>query len=377
MTVCVLLFIPINHLSILSAAAMAAGLYLFFLGFHVLVRNRLLLTTPASKIGQAPMGPVEVGGVAAGPFTMPSPITGEPCFLYQTTAWRQRQGSKQEWEKVADETLQLPFFIADSTGQLLIEPSGSDLDLHPSFRGDYTASLLASEDIPQSVSGFFSRHGITPNRDIRVEERLIKPDDALFIAGTITANPGVQVPLLAARSDLRSNARNDIRKTDSRNPTRSQPPKQSLAPQVIRLAGGPTPAVAREMTQQAKIAAALTRAGVTGPEPWSAAGGPQSPSSSVTVEENVAPPTIAAEPLVFAPRPSEDRPNEDKPVSYRKSDDFNLTPPVVLMKGANDPTFVISFRSRKEFVSKLTWKSAAMVSGGTTMTLLGLCMLWA
>jgi hypothetical protein len=47
------------------------------------------------------------------------------------------------------------------------------------------------------------------------------------------------------------------------------------------------------------------------------------------------------------------------------------------MKGANDPTFVISFRSQKEFVSALAWKSAAMAWGGAAITLLGLYTLLA
>jgi len=45
------------------------------------------------------------------------------------------------------------------------------------------------------------------------------------------------------------------------------------------------------------------------------------------------------------------------------------------MQGANDPTFVISFRSQKEFVSALGWKSAAMVWSGAAITLLGIYML--
>jgi hypothetical protein len=47
------------------------------------------------------------------------------------------------------------------------------------------------------------------------------------------------------------------------------------------------------------------------------------------------------------------------------------------MKGANNPTFVISFRSQKKFVSSLAWKSAAMIWGGAAIALLGLYMLWA
>src|SRR5664279_3558217 len=81
-TVCLSLFIPINLLTILSSVAIAGGLYFFFVGFRLLARKRLLLTTPTSKIRSAALGLVEVNGMAAGPYTMPAPITGKPCFLY-------------------------------------------------------------------------------------------------------------------------------------------------------------------------------------------------------------------------------------------------------------------------------------------------------
>ena len=126
MAVCLALFIPINELAILSSLAIAGGLYFFVSGFRLLARKRLLLTTPTSKIRSAAMGLVEVNGMAAGPYTIPAPITGKPCFLYHTTVWQQREGKNVEWDKIADETLHLPFFIDDSTGQLLVEPLGAD-----------------------------------------------------------------------------------------------------------------------------------------------------------------------------------------------------------------------------------------------------------
>ena len=361
MTVCLSLFIPMNQLTILSSFAIAGGLYFFFVGFHLLARKRLLLTTPTSKIRSAALGLVEVNGMAAGPYTMPAPITGKPCFFYHTTAWQRRDGKKEEWEKVADETLHLPFFIDDSTGHLLVEPLGADLDLHRDFSEQYAASFFSSnlDDVPPRVSVFLSRHGIVPGRRLRIEVRSIKPEDALFIAGTLTENPGVQVRPLSPRSDARNPAPNNY----------SEP---LPAPQIIRLAAGAAASSSQQMGQQAKIAAALTRAGITKPAAWSAAGVPY---QSVAVEENAPPATVSARSKVrlHEVRLHEARPDEDQSASS----DFNLTPPVVLMKGANNPTFVISFRSQKEFVSALAWKSAAMVWGGAAITLLGLYMLLA
>jgi len=51
--------------------------------------------------------------------------------------------------------------------------------------------------------------------------------------------------------------------------------------------------------------------------------------------------------------------NVDKPSMMETP--FNLTPPVVLMKGENNPAFLISWRSQKDLVRRLAWKSAAMI----------------
>jgi hypothetical protein len=362
--VCLSVLIPINELAILSLLAIAGGLYFFVSGFRLLARKRLLLTTPTSKIRSAALGLVEVNGVAAGPYTMPAPITGKRCFLYHTTVWQQREGKNAEWDKIADETLHLPFFIDDSTGQLLVEPLGADLDLHRDFREEYAPSFFSSnflnpEDVPPRVSVFLSRHGIVPARRVRIEERSIKPEDALFVAGTLTENPGVQVRSFSPRSDY------------SYNSAPNNSAEQIPAPQIIRLANGEVPSTTQEMSQQEKIAAALTRAGITKPEAWSAAGVPY---QTIAVEESAptAPGSADKSAHAEASRPDsrqhEERLHEEQP----SPSGFNLAPPVVLMKGENNLTFVISFRSQKEFVSALAWKSAAMVWGGAAITLLGL-----
>jgi hypothetical protein len=186
--VCLFLLIPTQSVALISSGAIAAGLYLFVHGFRLLARQRSLLTTPTSKIRGIARGLVEVSGVAAGPCTTLAPVTEEPCFLYRTTAWRQREGKKNAWEKVAEETLHLPFFIDDSTGRLLIEALGADLELNPLFRGEYAPALMDSNEVPLSVVGFLSRHGIALDRVVRIEERLIKAGNsgASIFAGAST-----------------------------------------------------------------------------------------------------------------------------------------------------------------------------------------------
>ncbi len=397
MTACLFFFIPIKYLSILLSVAIGMGLYFLFLGFRLLARKSSLFAIPSSRICDAAEGLVEVSGLAAGPCTTLAPITGEACFLYRTTAWRQRNGKKNQWEKVADETLHLPFFIDDSTGQMLIEAVGADLELHPQFRGEYDASRLPLDEVPLSVSGFLSRHGVARDCKLRIEEQLIKADDALFIAGTLTKNPDVEVrpsspfghnPSKDRSGDsdnLRDNSHSDFgngpRNYYGPKPALSNSSEQIPAAEIIRLATGSTPSSTREMSQQAKIAAALTRAGMSGPQMWSTA---ELPRQALAVEEASPPATFSYRSGVRSPEEhlGKDRTDGVHPEEPRSGEQlgapgFNRTPPVVLMKGTVDTTFVISFRSQKEISSAIAGKAAAMVCGGTTIMLLGLYLLWA
>lgn len=392
MNACLFVLPPINHLTILSLIAIVGGLYFFFYGFHLLARKRVLLNTLTSKIRSAALGLVEVNGQATGPHTMPAPITGKPCFLYHTVAWQQRDGKKQEWEKVADETLHLPFFIDDSSGKVLIEPLGADLDLHRDFREEYDASFFASNffangaEVPPRITVFLARHGITPGRRLRIEEHAIKPGDALFVAGTLVENPGIQLRPFAPHSVPLANATYANSSPGNGSPsngTRNSPrdrvgnsvAESVPAAQVIKLSTGDSPSSTQEMTQQAKIAAALTRAGITRPEARSAAGVPY---QSVGVASNGESFPAVAEDEDKNKDKDKDEEARDKPTVsdvQSKPFDFDPNPPVVLMKGANDTTFVISFRSQKEFVIALGWKSTAMICVGAAIALLGVYVL--
>ena len=371
-----------NYLSILSMIAIAGGLYFFVAGFQLFARKRLLLATPTSRIRSAALGLVEVNGMAAGPHTIPAPITGNPCFLYHTTAWQQREGKKNDWEKVAEETLHLPFFLDDTTGKVLIEPLGADLDLHRDFREEYAVSFFSGlDDIPPRVSAFLYRHGVASKRSLRIEERSIKPEDALFITGTLMENPGIEVRPMPRDGDSPSSLRQaSVRQALSRN-TETNISDQP-APEIIRLYGGEDASSAQGMSQQAKIAAALTRAGITKPEAWSAAG---IPYQRLAVDEYPPPAPLRGGSKEFSESATVHNRSgsQDQFAQNQSSQDesepstFILNSPVVLMKGENDSTFVISFRSQKEFVIALAWKSGGMVWGGAAIMLLGFYILLA
>src|ERR1700690_250440 len=127
----------------------AAGVYLFFRGFRMLQFKRLVLNTPLSKVRGASMGMVELSGMAVGPTTIPAGITGDPCYYYRATAWeREQTGGRNEWKRVADERLFVPFFVQDDTGRMLVNAQGADMDVHRNFKDEFGGSFFGPPAMP-------------------------------------------------------------------------------------------------------------------------------------------------------------------------------------------------------------------------------------
>ncbi len=324
-----------ESLLIWSAIAAGAGVYWFYKGFRLLQRKRLILNTPASKIRSASMGLVEISGLAAGPYVLTSPFKQTECYYYRSVAWQLKQeGRSSKWVKVAEETLHVPFYLDDNTDKVLVDPRGADMDLHCDFHEQYHRSALFSgPGMPGCVSEFLLRHAANPNKRIKVEEYCIKPKNFLFVLGTLSQNPGLDASVMPAWAER---------------PGFSVPSNgnTAVAQEVVRLSSGALALPATEMTQQQKIAAALMKAGISNPATWAAAGAN----------------TRVATPVQTAPAVE----RESKPVNL---EGFDLHPPVVLMKGSHEPTFFISWRSQRDVVRSLGWKSSLMIWGGPALTL--------
>ena len=334
---------PMNLLAAAAAGA-AGGLYLFYRGFRLLQRKRLILNTPRSTIRSASMGLVEITGLATGPYLISSPLKQMSCYYYRSVAWEyQQRGKNSEWVKVAEESLHVPFYMDDGSGKLLVDPSGAEMDLHCDMHEEYNRSvLLSGPEMPGSVYSFLSRHGVDSSRRIKVEECCISPNNPLFILGTMSQNPGLNASIVPAWATQKSRE--------------SAPASRPLTqqPEIVNLSGESSAVPATEMTQQQKIAAALVKAGISNPAAWAVAGiSPQAAARSASS-------TSAA--VAVSPESPEESVQENK-------ESFDLHPPVVLMKGSHDPTFFISWRSQRDLVATLGWKSTLMIWGGPALTL--------
>jgi len=344
------------------------GIYLFYRGFRLLQRRQLILNTPISKIRSASMGMVELSGLAVGPYTIVAPVTARACYYYRTLVWEWKQsGKNKQWVKVAAECMHVPFFLDDNTGKAMVDPRGADLDLHRDFQQEFCDSFFTTkEEVPGPVRRFLSRHGVSTTNKIKVEEYCIKPKNALFVLGTLDENPGLEVTSEPTQDEdmaspsvanaLSSSLGNVIRRglrasgasTDSMHvgtaasaaqPSAARRPDAPV--QTIRLSVAASPTKVADMSQQQKISAALMKADIANPAAWAAAGVTSSVSGA---SEHPDTPLIG----------------------------FDSHPAVVMKKGKNNPTFLISWHSQRELANSLEWKCALMILGGPALALVSL-----
>jgi hypothetical protein len=236
---------------------------------------------------------------------------------------------------------------------VLVNPQGAEMEIHRDFHDEFSQSLFSNRlEIPANITGFLMAHGISGEKRIKVEEYCIKPKNALFVLGTLAANPGLTVTATPVRSLPAATGSMSLNlpislsvnnfSIEANGFSTLAPSKDAKGQECIPSSGSIRKL---DSEQQAKIAAALTKAGITNPTAWAAAG-----ISSAAQTVHAASSGAAA---ATAPAPEQ----------------FDVHPATVLMKGEHDPAFFISWRSQREVVKSLGWKSTLMIWGGPALTL--------
>ncbi|MCM8762188.1 MAG: E3 ubiquitin ligase family protein [Candidatus Omnitrophica bacterium] len=106
------------------------GIYFFFTGFRKLWAKRLIQNIPTSKIRSIAMGLVEINGIAIPDVLLTGPYTKVPCVFYHILVERLVRTQKSaHWVKELEIKTDIPFFVKDDTGVVMIDPSGAETDL--------------------------------------------------------------------------------------------------------------------------------------------------------------------------------------------------------------------------------------------------------
>jgi hypothetical protein len=208
-----------------------AGLFLFFRGFRIFRKYRILADTPQMPIRSVAMGLVEVHGKAKGEHRIVSPVTRTPCFFYKVDIekWIQDKNGGH-WSQARTDAHGVPFYLDDGTGQVLVDAHGAEADLIRTARRETGRNLTLSlrrlfsseERSPALASAFVSdsellsyaesvvgtaassidsgeivktlfRGGLSLARGssprYRLSEHLILPEHWYDVTGTCTENP--------------------------------------------------------------------------------------------------------------------------------------------------------------------------------------------
>lgn len=107
-----------------------AGVYLFFSGFRKFWVKRLIQNIPTSKIRSIAMGLVEINGIAESRTPLSGPYTKASCVFYHLLEERLVRTDKTTyWVKELEVKTDIPFFVKDETGSVMIDPIGAEMDL--------------------------------------------------------------------------------------------------------------------------------------------------------------------------------------------------------------------------------------------------------
>lgn len=106
------------------------GLYSFFKGFRVYREYRVVEDTPETPIRSVAMGLSRVHGKAAGDERVTSPVTRTPCYFYKVDIerWKtDRDGGS--WSHYRTDTNGVKFYLEDPSGHVLVDARDAEFDM--------------------------------------------------------------------------------------------------------------------------------------------------------------------------------------------------------------------------------------------------------
>ena len=120
-----------GRLLVASIIGFGGGIYTFLKGFREYRKYRLVADTPAIHIRSIPMGLVQIQGEARAEQTIPSPVTHTPCYLFKVVVeqWHTDSKGGGEWKHVATDVQSVKFDLQDATGNVLVDATNAELDL--------------------------------------------------------------------------------------------------------------------------------------------------------------------------------------------------------------------------------------------------------
>lgn len=174
---------------LVAIAFFGLGLFLFFKGFSSYRRYRLLADMPRAAARSASMGLVEVEGITKrGAEFVTSPVSGIPCLYYKVEIEAEKvdKEGRASWSSLATDLKGVRFYLEDSSGEILVDPTGADLDLETIAQRSTSAS-------PQGKTerGAYSKLGIDPQAEPTISDEALNQYANAFLERKRRLPPGL------------------------------------------------------------------------------------------------------------------------------------------------------------------------------------------
>jgi hypothetical protein len=130
---------------IFPVALVVVGVILFIVGFLKYREYRVLADTPQVPIRSVAMGLSHVAGTSTGGQPLTSPLTQVPCYYYEVKVEKKvKRDNQEKWEETSRERAEVPFYLQDETGTILVNPQKAEYNLPQAFGGELRPPALLS-----------------------------------------------------------------------------------------------------------------------------------------------------------------------------------------------------------------------------------------
>ena len=314
------------------------GTWIFVRGFRQFRKYRVLVDTPGIPIRSVPMGLVEIHGMARGEEQLFSPVSHTPCFYYKVEIekWMSDSEGRGSWSHHFTDQNGVRFYLQDETGKVLIDPQGAELDLNRNARCEAGGGFNR---------GFLSMFGGGKKTDPTLG---IGPSESELLSYISSAGTGLFLPQQVPATPPSGSA--------TAGTTSNGPP--SLRDARVQFDG-----FLREFRRRGRVA---TAGGDLSTILNFVRGGLARSSRTVHFGEQFR----LTEHCIVPDRPYDITGTCTENPSPRDENDRNL-----IVKGENEPTFLISWRTEKDIEGHLRWRSLKYIFGGGILSVICLAVM--
>lgn len=169
-------------------AGIISSLFLFMLGLKNFRKKNLIEDIPTSKVRSIAMGPVELQGKARGIYKLVSPYAKMECVYYIDSVEvliKDKEGSR--WKEVSRICSNLPFYLEDDTGRVIVNPLFVDFHFEPRFTTFDNSSM----------------------HDRRIREWFILDRESVYLMGTAQSTKNIAQEFKAKFDEALRKLKND------------------------------------------------------------------------------------------------------------------------------------------------------------------------